>query len=165
MNGYRTKYGNRERYAGGRKGERGITLIELLAALLITGFVVAIASRIFISGNRQFLLRASESHSLEDLHRLKSVVQAVLKREVEGCASGPLVLKRDSGDGKGDDAAALIKVRVPELETAVFRCLETDRNGTSLVDWKDGIQPGLIEYRLVLNRKGKRDTLSGSWIK
>jgi prepilin-type N-terminal cleavage/methylation domain-containing protein len=154
----------------GRKGgQRGVTLIELLAALLITGFIVAIASRIFISGNRQFLLRSSESHSLEQSHRVKSVLQAILKREVEKCASGSMELKRGSdpeGSGAdGEDVAALLKTRVPELESAAFRCLETDREGTSLVEWMDGFQPGLIEYRLILDRKGKRDTLAGSWVK
>lgn len=148
--------------AGKIGGQRGITLIELLAALLITGFIVVIASRIFISGNRQFLLRSSESQSLERLHRVKSVLQAALKGDVETCASGSIGIRSDSisGDGFG-----FLKSRIPELESAEFHCLEPDRDGMSLVEWKEGFQPGLIEYRLILNRKGKRDTLSGSWIK
>jgi prepilin-type N-terminal cleavage/methylation domain-containing protein len=143
-------------------GQRGITLIELLAALLITGFIVVIASRIFISGNRQFLLRSSESQSLERLHRVKSILQAALKGDVETCSSGSIGFRSDSIAGDGFD---FLKRRVPELESAEFLCLEPDRDGTSLVEWKTGFQPGLIEYRLILNRKDKRDTLAGSWIK
>ena len=105
---------------GGMGGQRGITLIELLAALLITGFIVVIASRIFISGNRQFLLRSSESHSLERLHRVKSVLQAALKGEVETCASGSLEFGSDS---VASDAVDFLKSRVPELEAAQFLCL------------------------------------------
>ena len=142
--------------------ERGITLIELLAALLISGFVVLMASRIFISGNRQFLLRSSESRRLEEMYRLKAVVQGILKREVVQCAAGRLSL-RDGDDP--EDAEALIKSRFPGFTGAVFRCLETGPGHEGLVEWKDWFQPRLIEYRVMLKSKGAADTLSGSWIK
>jgi type II secretory pathway component PulJ len=143
--------------------ERGITLIELLAALLISGFVILMASRVFISGNRQFLLRSSESRRLEELYRLKAVVQGILKREVVGCAGGRLSLRE--GDGSAD-AGTLIKGHFPDCTGAVFRCLETGRQGDeALVEWKEWFQPRLIEYQVVMKRKGMADTLSGSWIK
>lgn len=142
--------------------ERGITLIELLAALLISGFVILMASRIFLSGNRQFLLRSSESRRLEELFRLKAVVQGILKREVVQCGGGRLSLRE--GDGSAD-AEALIKGHFPDLTSAVFRCLETGAGHEALVEWKDWFQPRLIEYQVMLKSKGVADTLKGSWIK
>jgi type II secretory pathway component PulJ len=142
--------------------ERGITLIELLAALLISGFVILMASRIFISGNRQFLLRSSESRRLEELHRLKAVVQGDFARDVVECAAGRLSLRE--GDGTVG-AEKLIKAHVPGLTGASFRCLETGPGHETLVEWKDWFQPRLIEYQVMLKTNGVLDTLSGSWIK
>ena len=79
---------------GEARGELGVTLVELLAALLISAIIVAAASRIFLSGNRQYLLRTAESQRLEELHRLKGVLQGLLKREVETCGSGRSTLAK-----------------------------------------------------------------------
>jgi prepilin-type N-terminal cleavage/methylation domain-containing protein len=142
--------------------QRGITLIELLAALLISGFVILMASRIFISGNRQFLLRSAESRRLEELYRLKAVVQGILKREVVQCAAGRLALRE--GDGSLD-AETYIKDHFPHFTGATFRCLETVSVQGALVEWKDWFQPRLIEYRVVLKSNGGENTLTGSSIK
>ncbi len=146
--------------------ERGVTLVELLAALVISAILIVAASRIFLSGNRQFLLRTAESHRLEDLHRLKGVVQGLLKRDVDQCSGGKLSFRGGDGGMAGEkEAEALIKGHFPDLARATFRCLETDPNHTVLVEWKDWFQPRLIEYSVILKKNGKADTLTGSWIK
>jgi prepilin-type N-terminal cleavage/methylation domain-containing protein len=142
--------------------QRGITLIELLAALVIAGFVVIMASRVFLAGNRQFLLRSSESQRLEEFYRLKGFTQGLLKRDVERCEAGKLSIRADGGEA---DVETLLKQHFPELTKAVFHCLEAATDRSSLVDWKDGFQPKLIEYRIDLKRNGKPDSLEGSWIK
>lgn len=150
-----------------------MTLIELLAALIISAFIVAMASRVFLSGNRQFLDRILSSHRLENLHRMKAAVQGLLKREVEACAGKKITLRMEAGgvdgaDGmgaSGQDAEAMLKAHFPELAGAEFTCLEPAADSSSLVEWKDWFQPRLIEYRIILEGHGKRDTLTGSWIK
>ena len=147
--------------AGGAR-QRGITLIELLAALLIAGFVIVMASRIFLAGNRQFLLRSAESQRLEEFYRLKAYIQGWLKSDVEQCGAGKLSVRADGG---AVDLEGAIKKHYPDLTKAVFRCLEAAPDKGSLVEWKDGFQPQLIEYRLELGRKEKSDFLEGSWVK
>jgi type II secretory pathway component PulJ len=149
--------------AGSRPaGERGITLIELLAALLITAFIVVMASRIFLSGNRQFLARSAQSQRLEDMFRLKAVLQGLLKRDVERCAAKKLSLREGE---TGKDAETLLKAHFPDLARAEFICLEPAPDNGSLVEWKEWFQPRLIEYKVILEKGGKSDTLAGSWIK
>ena len=136
-------------------------MVELLAALLLSALVVVAASRIFLSGNFQFLKRFSESERLGTLYRLKGAVDNALRKDVERCAADGLWIR------EGDSTRALIVVlkgRFPDLAGAEFRCLELSPDGTSLVEWKERFQPGLVEYRVVLKKKGIADTLNGSWI-
>ncbi|MDB5050704.1 MAG: hypothetical protein JWO30_3775 [Fibrobacteres bacterium] len=143
--------------------ESGITLVELLAALLISAFIMVMASRIFLSGNLQFLQRTSESERLGELHRLKGMLQGALKTEVERCASGKLWLRQDD---KEKELAVMVKEHFPNLTGSEFNCLEPSADAASLVEWKDRFQPALVEYRVILKQKnGKTDTLAGSWIK
>ena len=142
--------------------QRGITLVELLAALVISAFVVVMATRIFLSGNRQFLERSAESDRLGGLYRLKGAVQAALKREVARCASGKLWVL-ESGIEK--ELPELLKSRFAGVAGSEIRCLEVSTDGHSLVEWQDRFQPRLIEYRIQVKTGSKTDTLAGYWIK
>lgn len=144
------------------RGSHGVTLVELLAALLISGFVVVLAGRIFLSGNRQYLQRFSESERLAALYRIKAGVQGALKGEVERCSGGKLWLRSDSGQS---ELAPMLKSRYPGMASADFRCFETGTDSTSLTEWTEGFQPRLVEYRVVLGQGAKTDTLAGSMIK
>lgn len=141
---------------------RGATLVELLAAMVISAVVVVLASRIFISGNHQYLARVMESDRLSDLYRLKGAVAYALQSEIETCDRGKLWLRQG---GESVDLQVALKSRFPNLESADFRCLEPDRDRVSLTEWKDGTQPRLVEYRLILNDNQVRDSLKGSLIK
>ncbi|HKP95158.1 MAG TPA: hypothetical protein VJ385_05310 [Fibrobacteria bacterium] len=140
----------------------GVTLVELLAALVVSAFIVVMASRIFLSGNLRFLQRTTESERLGALYRLKGAIHGAFRRDVERCASGRLWLREDDGES---EMAALLKERFPGLAGSEFHCLEPAPDGASLREWKDRFQPALVEYRLVLEKNGKADTLAGSWIK
>gem|GEM_PF-2383589 len=142
--------------------ERGVTLVELLAALLISGFIMTMASRIFLSGNRQFLERSSESHRLEAFYGMKGFLHGALKGEVESCIGGKLWLRGPEG---GTDVAVLLKSRFNDLKGAEFHCLEPSSDRSSMVEWKEWFQPRLIEYRIWIGKNGRTDTLAGSWVK
>lgn len=144
-------------------GSRGMTLIELLAALLISGFVVSMAGRIFLSGNAQFVKRSADSERLSTLYGLKAALRGALRGEVSRCGAGTVWLKGKSGE---TDLLVLLKKKTPELADGKFRCLEPDAAGTALQEWREAIQPPLVEYRLLLKKKkGEDDSLSGSWLR
>jgi hypothetical protein len=137
-------------------------LVELLAALLLTGFIVAMASKLFLSGTIQFLHRATESRRLGDMYRLKGMIQGALKGDVTRCSSGKLWLRK--GDSEKELSEA-IKKHFPDMVAARFICLEAASGGTGLGEWKERFQPSLVEYSVVLGKGAKADTLAGSWIK
>jgi prepilin-type N-terminal cleavage/methylation domain-containing protein len=147
---------------GEHHGSRGVTLVELLAALLISGFVVVLAARIFLTGNRQYLQRFSESERLAALYRIKAGVQGALNGEVERCSGGKLWLRSDSGEM---ELAPMLKAHYPGMASADFRCFDTGSDSSSLVEWTEWFQPRLVEYKLVLGQGAKSDTLAGSMVK
>ena len=142
--------------------ETGVTLIELLSALVVSAFVVAMASRIFLSGHAQFARRSAESEKIALCYRLKAEVEAGLKGEILTCAAGKLALLTDSGQ---IDLGARLHARLPALIEAHFDCQEPDSSGTALQAWKDGAQPALIEYGLRVQVRGQVDSVSGSWLR
>lgn len=144
------------------KSQNGVTLVELLAALLVSGLVLVIASRIFLSGKHQFLSRTADSKKIETLFHLKKVLQSALNGEIEECLGGKLTLRQASTHS---DLQMILKKKFPEILTANLHCLEVSSDQTSLVDWKLGFQPRLVEYTIILKNKGNLDTLLGSWIK
>jgi hypothetical protein len=142
--------------------ETGVTLIELLAALVVSAFVVAMASRIFLSGHAQFVRRSEESEKIALCYRLKAEVEAGLKGEVLACSGGKVTLQTDTGQ---IDLGDRLQARLPALADARFDCLEPDSAGTGLQTWKDAAQPALIEYDLRIRVRGRNDSLSGSWLR
>ena len=144
------------------KGENGVTLVELLAALAISAVVVTLASRIFLSSNQQFLARALESDRLKSLYLLKATLQNSLRTEMTRCESGQLWLRVD---GAEKELLPILKTRFSAVQSADFLCWEKTGGPISLVPWKDAFQPALVEYRIVLSASGTTDTLMGSLIK
>jgi hypothetical protein len=142
--------------------ETGVTLIELLSALVVSAFVVAMASRIFLSGHAQFVRRSAESEKIALCYRLKAEVEAGLKGEILTCAAGKLALQTDSGQF---DLGDRLHARLPALTEARFDCLEPDSTGAGLQAWKDAAQPALIEYGLRVRVRGQVDSVSGSWLR
>lgn len=142
--------------------ETGVTLIELLAALVVSAFVVAMASRVFLSGHAQFVRRTADSEKIALCYRLKAEVEAGLKGEILECSGGKLTLQTDTGQ---IDLGDRLRARSPGLAEARFACLETDPAGTGLQTWKDAAQPALIEYGLRIRVRGQDDSLSGSWLR
>jgi prepilin-type N-terminal cleavage/methylation domain-containing protein len=140
--------------------ERGVTLIELLAAMALSGLVVALASRIFLSGHAQFLRRSADSEKMALFYRLKAEVESNLKGEIISCTGGHLVFRSDSGEA---DLGAKLRKRHPDLAQSRFQCMEPDPEGTALQDWKEGAKPPLIEYRLDIRFHRSMDSLTGSW--
>ena len=142
-------------------GSRGVTLIELLAALLISAIVVAVAGRIFLSGHAQFMKRSADSAKLGSFYRSKRIVEAALKSEVVRCEGGRLWLRRN---GVESELEAEVKKHDRAVKDAEFRCLEAAADGATLQPWKDGAQPRLVEYRLRFKTGGDVDSLSGSFL-
>lgn len=146
--------------AGGR--EKGLTLVELLAALVISALVVALASRLFLSGHNQFLARVFETDRLSAMVRLKGALHHALQGGIGGCESGRLQLK--DGDVK-TDLATFLKERFPGADSLEFRCYETGSDGADLVEWKQRFQPQLVEYRILIRTRKAEDWLVGSVLK
>jgi prepilin-type N-terminal cleavage/methylation domain-containing protein len=144
---------------GSRLSERGVTLIELLAAMALSGLVVALASRIFLSGQAQFLRRSADSEKMAAFYRMKAEVETDLRGEIISCAGGRLVFRSDSGE---IDLGAKLRKRHPDLAQSRFACLEPDEGGSALQIWKAGAQPPLIEYRLDIRFHRGMDSLTGS---
>ena len=136
--------------------------MELLAALVISGFVVAMAGRIFLSGHAQFVKRSSESERLEELYRLKAQVHGALTGEIARCEGGKLWLR----DAKGEiDFEAALKAKSKAIEGARFRCVVPEAGSGGLTEWTGGGQPSLVEYSVRLRTRGAADTLAGSAIR
>ena len=142
--------------------EIGVTLIELLAALVVSAFVVAMAGRIFLAGHAQFARRSAESEKVALCYRLKAEVEAGLKGEIGACVGGKIALMTDSGRV---DLGDRIRGRLPALAEARFECLEPDASGAGLQAWKDAAQPALVEYGLHFRVRGQVDSLAGSWLR
>jgi prepilin-type N-terminal cleavage/methylation domain-containing protein len=142
--------------------EAGLTLIELLAAMVVSAFVVAMASRIFLSGHAQFVRRSAESEKIALFYRLKAEVEAGLKGEIQECSGGKLALLTDSGQV---DLATRLRARLPALTEARFDCLEPDATGSGLQAWKDADQPALVDYNLRVKVREQADSLTGSWLR
>ncbi len=138
---------------------RGMTLIELLAALVISGFVVAMAGRIFLSGNKQFLLRSGESERLGEMYRLKATVRGELTKPITRCEGDRLWLRMAVAEV---ELGPELKKREPDVQISAFHCLELSPDATALQEWKGGAQPPLVEYRIGFTTRGVRDSLSGS---
>jgi prepilin-type N-terminal cleavage/methylation domain-containing protein len=146
----------------GLSRENGVTLIELLAALVVSAFVVAMASRIFLSGHAQFVRRSADSEKMALFYRLKAETEAGLKGEILACSGGQLSLLTDSGQV---DLGARLRARTPALVATRFDCLEPDAAGTGIQAWKEATQPALIEYGLRVRVRGQEDSLTGSWLR
>ena len=142
--------------------QRGITLVELLAALVISALVVTLASRILLTGQRQYLARMFETDRLSALLRMKGALHQALGGRIAACGSGRLALDTDSTDL---DLAAWFKARHPGADSLVFECLEVDEALTELVAWKGRFQPHLVAYRACLEVRGRTDCLAGSVLK
>lgn len=143
----------------GLRGSRGVTLIELIVAIVISALVVGLASRLFLTGQREFLARVFESDRLSGLVRLKGALHQALRGEVTRCADGRLYIAKD---GEESEMAALLKARFPESDSLDFRCYEVDAGGDKLVEWKGRFQPQLVEYRVSLKTRKIVDRLEGS---
>lgn len=145
-----------------RRGDKGLSLVELLAAMVISALVVALASRLFMSGQMEFLARVFETDRLSALVRLKGALHQALAAEVVRCGGGKLALV---GDTAKSDLSAWVKRRFPDADSITFRCFETNAGGDGLVEWKERFQPQLVEYRITLRTRGRDDRLEGSILK
>jgi hypothetical protein len=137
-------------------------LVELLAAVVLSALVVALASRLFLGGQREYLARVFETDRLSDMIRLKGTLRQALRADIGRCEGGRLQLATDTG---AVDLAALVKARFPSADSLDFRCFETDAAGDGLTDWRERMQPQLVEYRIVLRTRGKSDRLEGSFLR
>lgn len=147
---------------GARASRSGVTLVELVAAVVISALVVALASRVFLSGQKEFLARVFETDRLSDLVRLKGVLHRALGGRIERCEGGKMALATDSA---ALDLNGWIKTRFPEADSLVFRCLEADVARGELTEWKGRFQPRLVEYRACLKMRGRAECLVGSVLK
>ena len=142
--------------------KRGVTLVELLAAIALSALVIALATRIFLAGNRDFLAKALETGRLERLIRLKAEVRRALSLPVARCEGGRLWLEGEAGE---KEIGEILKPRFQDLRAWDFRCFEADPGNKTLRECQEGSQVRLVEYRLLLEKHGKRDSLSGSYLK
>lgn len=146
------------------EAQAGVTLVELMAAIMLSALAVALASRLLLSGQNQFLARVFETDRLSALVRLKGALHQALAGEIVRCEGGRLTLGEGapSGAAAREDMAAWVKRRFPGADSVVFRCYELAAGGDGLVEWKTRFQPQLVEYGVTLRNRGKADRLEGS---
>lgn len=142
--------------------QRGVTLVELLAALVISALVVTLASRLLLTGQKQYLERLFETDRISALVRMKGALHQALGRPIATCGAGRVALATDSTDL---DLAVWLETRYPEADSMVFKCLEVDQGGGELREWQGRFQPQLVEYRACLAVRGRKDCLAGSVLK
>jgi hypothetical protein len=136
--------------------------VELLAAVVLSALVVALAGRLYLGGQREFLARVFESDRLSDMIRLKGTLRQALRADIGRCEGGRLQLASDTGAA---DLAALVKARFPGADSLEFKCYEVDAAGDGLREWKTRFQPRLIEYRVSLRTRGRSDRVEGSFLR
>ena len=142
--------------------QRGITLVELIAAMVISALVVTLASRVFLTGQKEYLARVFDTDRISALVRLKGALHQSLGGNIATCDGGRITLATDSADL---DLAAWLEARHPEADSLVFKCLEVEEGRGEPAEWKGRFQPQLVEYRACLEIRGRRDCLSGSVLK
>jgi prepilin-type N-terminal cleavage/methylation domain-containing protein len=128
--------------------KRGVTLVELLAALVISALVVTLASRIFLSGNREFLRRVAGSEELARQYRIKARLHHLFEGTVASCSDGAARLKSEGA-----------------VDSLFVKCLVVDTGGKALVPWDGSGQPQLVEYRVVIRGRYGPVRLEGSVLK
>lgn len=147
-----------------RLGSRGVTLVEILIALVISAIAITLTSQIFFAGHREFVARIFESDRLSGLMRLQGAMHHSLHEKISRCRDGKLWLS-ESSSGAEVDLEGRLKKRFPGLDSLVFRCFETDAASEQLVEWKDRFQPQLVEFRVLLKARKHTDLLEGSVLK
>ena len=143
----------------------GVTLIELLVAITVSALVIVFATKIFLSGNLQFLERGKQSDNLITLFKLKNEIDKVLAGQISRCESGKIWIQDLEPNKDPSELFALLKLRIGSIVSSDFHCFEIQRADHSLIDWQGRFQPSLVEYKLVISQKGKVDSLIGSVLK
>ncbi len=141
-------------------GQKGLTLLELLAALTISSMAILIGAQIFGWNQNQFYFRMRESEFLQRQYLLQETVRGQLKHEIVSCKSDHLVVWNKKEEW---EVVTALRKRFPGLETLTFNCIEVDEHG-ALILWNSGIQPKLVEYEWIFTHKGLRQSHRGSWL-
>jgi prepilin-type N-terminal cleavage/methylation domain-containing protein len=141
-------------------GEKGLTLLELLAALVISGFVMALAGKLFLSGQRAFHERIFDTDRLSSLLLIKGTLQQELSREILTCKNGRIELIREAATV---NLSQWVQARFAEVASSEFRCFELD--GDHLSAWENRFQPSLVEYHIKMREGGKWSEWDGSLLK
>lgn len=144
------------------KRSHGVTLVELLSALVISAIVVTLISRVYLSGHREFLGRLLESDQLTALVKAKRTLDKALMGKINHCKSGHLGLVISSTK---TDMETWLHSKIPTITSSSFHCFERDEATGEIVEWSGRFQPQLVEYRVQLVSKNKSDWLEGSVLK
>jgi type II secretory pathway component PulJ len=139
-----------------------VTLIELLAALVISAIVIALVSRVFLSGHRQYLTRLLESEQLTEAIHLKRALNKTLQAKILECKSGRLKVRMNEQD---QGLETWLKAEFPKTDSVSIKCFEWDETLEKLVPWESRFQPQLIEYRVLIGEGGPLNILEGSVLK
>jgi prepilin-type N-terminal cleavage/methylation domain-containing protein len=138
---------------------KGVTLVELLAAMVVSALVVALASRIYLSGHHELVRRITESEDLDRLYRLKAHLRKELAGEISKCDAGGIKLRADK---KEIDLFMVLHVKFPTLDTLRVACLVADTLQAKMVPWAGTGQPQIVEYEAHLAQARGMDWLRGS---
>jgi prepilin-type N-terminal cleavage/methylation domain-containing protein len=142
--------------------KKGLTLVELLAALVISSIVVALAGRIFLSGNKGMAERANDSDRLEKLFSVKTHMQNLLTRPFLKCDREEVTVQ--IGRNK-INLQKEIRRKFPFADSLEIKCLVADTATKSFRPWNGIGQPQLVEYQVSINGKKSIDKLEGSVLK
>lgn len=137
----------------------GVTLLELLAALALSGLVVALASRIFLLGQKEFFGRVRESERLQTLRLAQGELERALRFPVVKCGREALEVESDSGTV---EMGKWLASRFPAIHRAEFECWDLGASGFSLRPASPPIRPRWVEYRLFWSQGRDSAVLSGA---
>ncbi len=141
------------------KTSKGITILELMVAIGLSGLVLSIASMMYIKSTRQFHDRVQESDLFRSLHLINLEIENRLVEPIDKCDFGRVhyFYQDESRDLKEE-----LKTRHPNLGSITFKCYELDPITRQIVTWETKHSPDLIEYSGTVVHKGITRTITGS---
>ncbi|MGL1934453.1 MAG: prepilin-type N-terminal cleavage/methylation domain-containing protein [Fibrobacterales bacterium] len=123
--------------------QRGVTLIELMAAIAVSAIVLTLLGQLFLQSQKEYSSRMSESWQFQKQYLIEKTINKALYSDFEECSFGKIKVKTLKSTVNES-----IYQKFPEVEAITFKCFELDPDLGIVQDWKFAIKPDLVKYQI-----------------
>ncbi len=132
------------------KRMQGLTLLELMVAMTMSGFVIVMASNLFLYNFKNFHIRSHEAEALQEAFAIDHFIQKSLTLPIENCSSDQITIRENHTSLLLSKEASK---KYPTLKSIKFNCLQADTASKKMEAWKKGDSPDIVQYSLNMNFK------------